>query len=184
VQYVARELRVGPACSEDAMQKTADMWRVKKYESRLCFAAFTLWLLHSMDIHTAPQVLLPKERAQTQTTDERLELRPQMKITVITRLRRRWQRTWSLAHDFRKNPWLVVGTSGSSVPTVHNQPHTNYSVQASVGDISRKAFITILLHVHRHPNTSLILNYNSWQEQQHQQPHCLCCYVVNTREPV
>jgi hypothetical protein len=68
---------------------------------------------------------------------------------------------------FPENPWLVVGTSGSRVLTVHDQPNTDYSVQASVGDIRRKASITILLHVYRHPSTSLILNYDSCQEQQH-----------------
>jgi hypothetical protein len=67
---------------------------------------------------------------------------------------------------FPENPWLVVGTSGSRVLTVHNQPNTDYSVQASVGDIRQKDSITILWHVHRHQSTSLILNYNSWQEQQ------------------
>jgi len=68
---------------------------------------------------------------------------------------------------FPENPWLVVGNSGSRVLNVHNELNTDYSVQATVGDIRRKANITILWHVRRHQSTSLILNYNSWQEQQH-----------------
>lgn len=164
MQYVARELRVGPACSEDAMQTTGDMWRVKKYESRLCFAAFRLWLLHSVNIHTS---FTSKRKGSN--PDNRREVR----ISTSNENNCNYTGTEKVAKDliasarFPENPWLVVGTSGSRVLTVHNQPNTDYSVQASVGDIRRKVSITILLHAHRHQSTSLTLNYNSWQEQQH-----------------